>query len=461
MKISKTFSFMSSMALTKWVLAGYFLFLSTKYSLWADDFSIINHYDAKGFIGGIGGYYFGWMGNLAIVVYQYLAIYLIGDRKYFFELVNSLFFVLFAWSLYVLAAKRVPKGALDHSIFLLTGLLLLYLPAASGEIYFWHTGATGYLWSISIAAWLLTKMRSYNDGGVLSRSLILLALMLVALGGTQVAIMFLTIAGFLLIRQYQREQQLTRWEWSTGAMYIFFFLINVLSPGNKVRASVLGVDKSFYDLSSLYFDRTINSLVGHFVEINPQIILLLGFVFALCLSVRVMRKTFMYDHKSGLPIVSALVMFLGLFIFHQVATPWLVIEGRVAAAFEILMVFAIVYYICRLRDDLTETRGAIFIWGMVLGSFSFYVYFSSVNLKYQLQYINDIQVQRLATIKASLCVDGVIKTYPLRIPGAMEKVLDVYSKRLLFVSDITPNVSDWRNSNFQVYHGLNCRVVIE
>ncbi len=154
-------------------------------------------------------------------------------------------------------------------------------------------------------------------------------------------------------------------------------------------------------------------------------------------------------------------MFISLFVFHQVATPWIVIEGRVAVAFEILIVFAIVYYICRLRDDLAESREAILVWGVVLGSFSFYLYFSTLNLVYQLEYIRDVQVQRLAAIKTSACVDGVIKTYPLRIPGITDKVLDVYSKRLLFISDITSNVSDWRNSNFQIYHGLNCRVVIE
>lgn len=457
----KTLSFIFNSVVAKLVLAAYFYFLSSKYSLWADDFSIINNYEVKGFLGGVGDYYFGWMGNLAIVVYQYIAIYLVGEEKYFFELVNALFFVLLVWSIYVLAAKRVPKNAIDNSIFLLTGFLLLYLPASSGEVYFWHTGATGYLWSISIAAWLLTKMRSYNDRGMLPRVFIFLALILVALGSTQVAIMFSSISGFLLIGKYQKTQKITRWEWSTGAIYVSLFLVNVLSPGNRVRAAVLGVNKSLYDLSAQYFDRTINSLVGHFANINPQIVILFGLIFVIFLSVRVLREKYSSNKKSNESIVSVLVAFLGLFLFHQVATPWMVIEGRVAVAFELLIVFAIVYYICRLREDLSDVRQAMFIWGAVLGSFSFYVYFSTINLVYQLEYIRDVQVQRLAEIKASACIDGLIKTYPLRIPGVLDKVVDVYSKRLLFVSDITPNVSDWRNSNFRLYYGLNCRVIIE
>ncbi len=119
--------------------------------LWADDYCRIA--DSVSFIEAVNkalSRYFTWSGRFLVMVINYLVFGNYPGSIGIFNVVNTAFFTLLIFVIFVLAFGRKPKGLRDGLYLFLIFNLVFIGTQGVGEVIFWKTGSIGYLWGITL-----------------------------------------------------------------------------------------------------------------------------------------------------------------------------------------------------------------------------------------------------------------------------------------------------------------------
>lgn len=436
------------------LIAIYFFMISKSYTLWSDDYSIAVAYrDGASYVNTVAKYYLEWMGNLSIIFFQSIFIGLLTENNIVFSLVNTCAFLMLVISMYFIASGRIPKRKEDVFYILALTFLLLNGTIGSGEVMFWHTGATGYLWPVAVSLVyiaLVSKVqneRNYSFGKKLG---ICILGFVAALGATEMTFVILL---YIAYRKCLSVIENKKFELS----YYFFVvgaIINIFSPGNAARLKAVGAP-GIIESGFKYFDRPWDGLQSYLAN-NIEF-----YVFGILV---ILYGSYFRNNNKNENMVFIWVGLVGTIIFHQLVVPWLVVGGRVAFVFEVFFLLLIASIAINTEQTTCDKISSLLlkmVISIILVSYSLFEY---PTIMWDLNYISAVKQDRLKGLyfKTNQGCEGKVSTYPLRLPSKNQSITDVYSKRKLFISDMGGlSEYDYRNGTYSLYYNLACPAYIE
>src|SRR3989344_757332 len=94
--------------------------------------------------------YFTWSGRFFVMFINYLVFGNYPVSINYFNFINSIFFGLLIFIIFVLAFGRKPKGIRDAIYMLLIFNLVFIGTKGIGEVALWKTGSIAYLWGVTL-----------------------------------------------------------------------------------------------------------------------------------------------------------------------------------------------------------------------------------------------------------------------------------------------------------------------
>ena len=189
-------------------------------------------------------WFFHWGGRLFTVAAQYFFCGLL-DNKVWFDIVNTLFFVL----LIVVCGSLVRNGKREHVCdVLLFALLFWFLCPKPDETLFWVAGSTTHMWANTLAfvfLWFFMKFKDANFSVIEKLGLFFLSIFTAAEFIPCVSICGAFVVYYVFhIKRFKGNVIPIVVGFTIGSMIMLF------APGNFARASVGGMNNA-----SDYFDR--------------------------------------------------------------------------------------------------------------------------------------------------------------------------------------------------------------
>ena len=189
-------------------------------------------------------------GGRVVVHFLLQFSFLIGIR--FFDIVNSLMFVLLGYLVYkhINDSKKINVPLL----IIVYAILFLFIPQPGATI-FWKSGSANYLWSAVIMLLMTLYLKKKYDNKPKKHnifSIILLFICGLIVGnlnensGCALIVMML----FYIAFYNMKYDKIPKWCFSLMLGLIFGYLFLIASPGNYIRADEMypGVRYGFFDL---------------------------------------------------------------------------------------------------------------------------------------------------------------------------------------------------------------------
>lgn len=159
-----------------------------------------------------------------------------------------------------------------YSIFLTFCLIVLFQPAL-GEIFFWRTGSSNYLWAMCILLIFALPLRlAYEEIDVLynRKSLTILHTMLGLFAGMtneNTVVVFIILYIAIMIFRLKKRKKIFTWMWSSFITLTLGFCVMFLAPSTKIRIKTYN---EIFGIQSVtikdYFYRALNIIERFFSE---------------------------------------------------------------------------------------------------------------------------------------------------------------------------------------------------
>ena len=283
------------------------------------------------------GFYNHWGGGVFSAFCQYLFCGLWDGNKLWFDLVNTLMFLLTV----LLCGKLIGTGKKAFWPFvLLFSLLFWFLVPVPNETLFWPVGSIGYMWiSVLNLVFLWMVERHKKDELPVWENLALLVLSIVCM----ISVSGIVAGGLLMLYYLFHRKELSNTGWCMIAGCIIGGLIGTLAPGNFARAGTGGE----FSLVS-YLVRSFSPLSVMHALLNYRAMWLLVVCLALLFVItRDMAKEWCRNH-----IVLLLVLAGGVFVNSTVFAPY-ISSNRTLYFSEVLSIVLLLGMIYYLIDEST------------------------------------------------------------------------------------------------------------
>jgi hypothetical protein len=219
---------------------------------------------------------------------EQLAIIFLAFNKSFFRILNIIVTFIFFYLILTYAKGDFPS--INPTFFFLITLqisIFLLIPKV-GDILFWITVASNYLWGVSILILFLLPYRLWYSGKDMfenaSIMLRFLFIPLTVLAGmtnenTVIAVILMIIAGFIFAKKgFFKTMPTPRWYWQNMAFLLVGYGYLILSPSTKRRRGyyleLFGTqNEGIID----YLSKSINVLQHYIVSSKNLIILIVIF----------------------------------------------------------------------------------------------------------------------------------------------------------------------------------------
>jgi len=241
---------------------------------------------------------------------EQLAIIFLAIDKTIFNFVNTGFFLVFCWLIIIYSTGTLINEYLIKKLLLAVSIVFLTFPEI-GQVFFWLTGSTNYLWGIVLILLFLLPYRMFLAGyDLLHSKNILIKTMYLLLGllagmtneNTVPAMIFILICSIVWF--HFKKKRIPRWYWSGVISFIAGFLVLFLSPSTLIRYSYYKNSRDIPDPSISMLVANIKKIVQVFFESNWPLILIciiLFISFYLVFLLSESRKKI--NHRNIIPII--------------------------------------------------------------------------------------------------------------------------------------------------------------
>lgn len=271
--------------------------------------------------------------------------------KMLFNITNSFMAIYYLWLINIYAFKNKVFNIehLGWNIFISFSMIILFQPAL-GEIFFWRTGSTNYLWGICILLTFGVPIRyyiGYERIDIVGKSY-LKKVILVLLGffagftNENTVAMFLVMYIGVIIYDRVKKRQTPSWVYLSFASLFMGFVFMIKAPSTAIRMAYYN---ELFGIGELKFNdyilRAQNVIVRFFVDnklllIITLVCIILGFSVLISKNKKYIREVFIHSEVLGLLLLTSVSC--GALIM----SPY--IETRAFLLSDFMLVSCIVYY---------------------------------------------------------------------------------------------------------------------
>ena len=226
--------------------------------------------------------------------------------KAVFNILNSVMAVLFIIAIYIYTFKKNPFKSSKSWFFLLLGFafIVVFQPAL-GEIFFWRTGSTNYLWSICLLLFFALPLRFYvgrHRRNILhNKVFILLHTILGFIAGftnENTIIFILLLYAIVIIHDLVKKKKLPFWMISSMISLAVGYIILLTCPSTVHRIAYYYSQQGNPSLTiGDYFQRAAD-IISVFFESNLVLIITVVILAAMILIQYLIRSV---KNKTGPP----------------------------------------------------------------------------------------------------------------------------------------------------------------
>ena len=264
-------------------------FMNRYYPIYIDDWSYFFMLGEDGRrVGSISdifisqyNHYFEWGGRSVV---HFVAQYLLYIGKGWSDMLNSVAYILFVITLYLIAKGQQTRD--NIFLFVLINVFLWFFIPSLGENIFWKTGSANYLWGgLLVFSFLYPYCRYYYGKTSKNNTTTLISMFFFGLlaGWTNenifIASLFFVV-GISVLYRYQKKL-IPRWAISGLIGLVIGGVVMLSAPGNFARNEVAIAEMGASEESPIlfYFYR-LTSIAKNFVEFAfwPSIIYLISFL---------------------------------------------------------------------------------------------------------------------------------------------------------------------------------------
>ena len=366
------------------------------------------------------------------------------------------------FSFYILH-RRLGSDKLAAVVFgmLISFFMLQWMPSTVEGLY-WYNGAMNYTFFFGLLLLLfcivIDLCKEQSTGAVFGKTVIGILLAVALSGGNHVTAFagILAVSGICIFCFWNQKKQYAGRVFLVLICEVAGFLINILSPGTKVRSGAFeesrGVIWTVWNALQYLLER-MDSWIG--LALLTSIVIMLPVIFSCVEKIR-SEKRFYFPYP--LLVFAASVGFLTAMCCPSYYAMGVIGAGRlvnvVYFAF-VLLIFINAFYICgwlcgkiEFRESLGDVShiftALILCFGMIAGCYrdcAGYIAWKSVSSGEALAY--------------SLEADARYNLY-IRSAGQDVEVSSFsFYPQLLYYDDITEDKEDWRNLQVEEYFELN------
>ena len=311
--------------------------------------------------------------------------------KVVFNVSNSIMAIVYMWLIYQYAFKRKWRLDKRNSVYLISIFtLILILQPVIGEIFFWRTGSTNYLWAICFLLGFALPLRyyiGYRSVDIVGKSkwkILLLSIWGFLAGFTNentIAVFILLYLGVILYDK-KAKRVTPVWIYTSGATLLggFICMYNAPSTANRIASysKMYGIDEvTFQD----YLDRA-GEVIYRFFTDNCALVILTVVMILLYVGVVVCDKRI--DKQQRVEILKINSENLELLLATAVSCGALImspyVETRSFLLSDFMMMACIIYYLDKLLDYLKKYEKAV-ACVMSIGMIAICIYEGSVIYK--------------------------------------------------------------------------------
>lgn len=293
---------------------------------------------------------------------EQLAIVFLTFNKDIFNILNSLMTLIYGYLVFIYAFNR--KFNLENksdifSVLLIFLLNIAYMPAF-GEIFFWETGATNYLWSLVVLLIFglpYRRMLSQDENFMSKYPKILIPYYFLSFisGMTNENTVF-AFAGLVFIVFFIRifkKQQIYRWMYISSVLYILGIVYLLTSPSTKNRTNYYNEVFGITEINLGTYLARFKNVTLSFLNTNRDILivfLVVLFLFFVFSKINTSIKTKL--HQS-LPVVLFLVLLSSASVLVLIMAPY--IEKRAFFLSITMIIMAITYMTVSIYNEFANT----------------------------------------------------------------------------------------------------------
>lgn len=211
-----------------------FFLISRAGFLWSDDYAMGygKVFAFQQVISNAKWFYLNWGGGFLGAACQYLFCGLLGNHKIWFDLVNTLWFVLFVFA----CGNIIGSDKKDRSPKMLCfALLFWFLCPVPRETIFWMVGSTAYLWVTTLSfVFLWVFLRLHSEDSSLWKKVLLFLFSVVSAASI---IPCVSICGAFVVYYAMHIKKFRGNAVPLVVGFVIGTLILILAPGNFVRAA--------------------------------------------------------------------------------------------------------------------------------------------------------------------------------------------------------------------------------
>lgn len=326
------------------------------------------------------------MTNWNVRIGEQISIIFSCFDKGLFNIFNSMVAMIYISLIYQYAFKK-PFTISGKNVwyFFMSFCIIVFAQPVLGEIFFWRTGSTNYLWALCLLLIFALPLRyyiGYDSIDIINFSktkLIFLTFLGFIVGFTNenTIVVFITLYLGTIIYNWRKHRYTPLWIYTSGISLTLGFICMYKAPSTKIRANtylqMFGIEEVTFNV---YLIRAQNIIFRFFsdnrvlVIITISSIIIYGILLLFCKSMDIHSKKekFLKDSENlGILLVSSLSC------GALVMSPY--VETRAFLLPDFLMICCIIYYIDRIISLMVRWQKTIYILsGSIMFLFVCYQY---------------------------------------------------------------------------------------
>lgn len=427
----------------------YMVAINSYVPLLGDDWLRLSHSSIKDVLHFVYYIYLHWSGR---IVTYFLSSFFPLNNKFnisFFNILNSLFFVVLIDCIFLLAYSRFPKNLSDLIILSLILSAMWFIPISLGEVIFWKAGSSVYLWSITMTLMFVYPYKRLLEGqnqisdNLISRMAFFIIGALLATGLENLSLTFCVI--FISVLYYRRikKRNITGWAYTGICGYILGTIVLMVAPGNYARLRVSHVISYFHP-----------SLLQKTFLFSGQIVVHFLPFAILYLAIFILRYKF--KQKTSYRELGVFYFFLVISLLSAVimwGAPGALFYGRVTFVSDI---FAVIAMVSLIPIDGKNLLRKIFLLFTILIALPLQIFDMLETYKFYRQ-LHDQVVQREGLIKAMAQHNKNLSVAPIYFSRQLNtfNLSGEINNYRFFASDITPDSTRGGSLSARMYYNLD------
>lgn len=363
----------------------------------------------------------------------------------YFQVLNTVMAVMYIVLIpvYALGKKLDFRNRKESILLLLSFILIIVFQPALGEIFFWRTGSTNYLWAMVILLLFGLPLRGVmNDRNVFKDKKLLIIVhtllgFFAGLTNENTIIVFISLyIGVILLKKVKKEK-VEKWIWSSLVTLIGGFITLLAAPSTAIRIRTY---KDIFGIQEVtikdYIYRGINVIGRLWTDNRYYIVLLISCIIIYLLVNYSMIKEIAKRRKASKiePVVQNIILLLvsTLSVGALIGSPY--VETRAFLMIDFFMLVCIISIVHEIvNSDMQSAKFLIALIGVILGLFSI-VEIKEIFLEYKAyHHFIEIREQGIEEAKRNKLTSVQIATYERmndRILNTREEYIQSDSKYL-------------------------------